>query len=106
MRKSAICLLLLLLAGCTRDGQFQAISMWNDSRLKPLEALPDPIQGSARFRLARLVDLRHRRHCLLAKAAGGISGSRPATAPDGVGEALTSWSNAGGRRWTWGSWAA
>jgi mono/diheme cytochrome c family protein len=26
-----------LAAGCTRDGQFQAISMWNESRLKPYE---------------------------------------------------------------------
>jgi mono/diheme cytochrome c family protein len=39
--------LLLLLAGCTRDGQFQAISMWNESRLKPLEALPDRGENSS-----------------------------------------------------------
>jgi mono/diheme cytochrome c family protein len=32
----------LLLAGCTREGRFQAISMWNQSRLKPLEASPMP----------------------------------------------------------------
>ena len=30
------------LSGCTRDGQFQAISMWNESRLKPLEESPYP----------------------------------------------------------------
>ena len=29
-----------LLSGCTRDGRFQAISMWNESRLKPLEESP------------------------------------------------------------------
>jgi len=33
-------LLLCLLTGCTRDGRFQAISMWNESRLKPLEESP------------------------------------------------------------------
>src|SRR5438876_6567758 len=30
----------VLLSGCTRDGRFQAISMWNESRLKPLEESP------------------------------------------------------------------
>jgi mono/diheme cytochrome c family protein len=29
-----------LLAGCTRDGKFQALSMWNESRLKPYENSP------------------------------------------------------------------
>src|SRR5262249_48831753 len=29
-----------LISGCTRDGRFQAISMWNESRLKPLEESP------------------------------------------------------------------
>ena len=32
----------VLLTGCTRDGHFQAISMWNESRLKPLEESPMP----------------------------------------------------------------
>jgi mono/diheme cytochrome c family protein len=36
--------LLLGLSGCTRDGQFQAISMWNESRLKPYEAAVIPGQ--------------------------------------------------------------
>lgn len=36
---------LVLLAGCTQNGRFQAISMWNESRLKPLE--PSPMAGQA-----------------------------------------------------------
>ncbi len=28
---------LCLLAGCSRQGEFQPVSMWNDSRIKPLE---------------------------------------------------------------------
>ena len=32
----------LLLTGCARDGSFQAISMWNQSRIKPLEESPMP----------------------------------------------------------------
>jgi mono/diheme cytochrome c family protein len=35
------------LTGCTRNGEFQAISMWNDSRLKPLEESPIPGEGSS-----------------------------------------------------------
>jgi Cytochrome C oxidase, cbb3-type, subunit III len=31
--------LLLPLAGCTRDNKFQPVDMWNDSRLKPYEAV-------------------------------------------------------------------
>jgi mono/diheme cytochrome c family protein len=38
---------LLLTAGCARDGSFQAISMWNESRLKPLEGSPSPEGGSS-----------------------------------------------------------
>ena len=30
----------ILLSGCTRDGHFQPVSMWNESRLKPLEESP------------------------------------------------------------------
>src|SRR5947207_2970396 len=30
----------VVLSGCTREGRFQAISMWNESRLKPLEESP------------------------------------------------------------------
>lgn len=41
-RRPALALALLPLAlgltGCTRDGKFQAISMWNESRIKPYEA--------------------------------------------------------------------
>ena len=33
---------MVLLAGCTRDGQFQPVSMWNESRLKPMEESPIP----------------------------------------------------------------
>jgi len=33
-------ILLPALASCTRDNRFQAISMWNESRLKPLEESP------------------------------------------------------------------
>jgi mono/diheme cytochrome c family protein len=32
----------LVLTGCARDGSFQAISMWNQSRIKPLEESPMP----------------------------------------------------------------
>jgi mono/diheme cytochrome c family protein len=42
---------LMLLAGCARDGSFQAISMWNQSRLKPLEESPDTSHGSSSQRL-------------------------------------------------------
>jgi mono/diheme cytochrome c family protein len=43
-----LCLLpFLLLAGCTREGQFQPVSMWNRSRLKPLEPSPMPGQLSS-----------------------------------------------------------
>ena len=38
-----------LLSGCTRDGKFQAISMWNESRLKPME--PNPKVGAAALEL-------------------------------------------------------
>ncbi|MGV3720255.1 MAG: c-type cytochrome [Actinomycetota bacterium] len=42
VRRPALTLVLLPLAlgltGCTRDGKFQAISMWNESRIKPYEA--------------------------------------------------------------------
>jgi mono/diheme cytochrome c family protein len=37
----------LLLTGCTREGHFQAISMWNESRLKPLEESPMPGEQSS-----------------------------------------------------------
>lgn len=37
----------LVAGGCTRDGQFQAISMWNESRLKPLEESPFPEGASS-----------------------------------------------------------
>jgi mono/diheme cytochrome c family protein len=37
----------LLLTGCTREGHFQAISMWNESRLKPLEESPMPAEQSS-----------------------------------------------------------
>lgn len=36
-----------LLSGCTRDGKFQALSMWNESRLKPYEASPMPGEASS-----------------------------------------------------------
>lgn len=36
-----------MLSGCTRDGRFQAISMWNESRLKPYEESPFPEGGSS-----------------------------------------------------------
>jgi mono/diheme cytochrome c family protein len=39
--------LILLTAGCARDGSFQPISMWNQSRLKPLEESPIPDEGSS-----------------------------------------------------------
>lgn len=38
------------LTGCTREGKFQAISMWNESRLKPLE--PSPMAGMESSSLA------------------------------------------------------
>lgn len=37
----------MLLTGCTRDGRFQALSMWNESRLKPLEAHPGGVGSSS-----------------------------------------------------------
>jgi len=37
----------VLVCGCTRDGGFQPISMWNESRLKPLEPSPMPGQASS-----------------------------------------------------------
>jgi mono/diheme cytochrome c family protein len=37
----------LLLTGCTRDWKFQPYSMWNESRLKPMEASPVFASGSA-----------------------------------------------------------
>src|SRR3569833_2058039 len=40
----------LVAGGCTRDGQFQAISMWNESRLTPLEE--SPFAGGASSSLA------------------------------------------------------
>jgi mono/diheme cytochrome c family protein len=38
----------LLTSGCTRDFQFQAISMWNDSRIKPYEpgSVPGQVAGA------------------------------------------------------------
>lgn len=36
-----------VLSGCTRDGKFQALSMWNESRLKPYEESPFPGGGSS-----------------------------------------------------------
>lgn len=39
----------MALSGCTRDGKFQALSMWNESRLKPYEANPmRPSESSSR----------------------------------------------------------
>jgi mono/diheme cytochrome c family protein len=38
---------LMLVSGCARDGSFQPISMWNQSRLKPLEENPIPSEGSS-----------------------------------------------------------
>src|SRR5260370_36834396 len=38
---------MVLLTGCTRAGHFQAISMWNESRLKPLEESPMPGEQSS-----------------------------------------------------------
>ena len=37
----------LLLTGCTREGHFQAISMWNQSRLRPLQESPIPGEQSS-----------------------------------------------------------
>jgi mono/diheme cytochrome c family protein len=36
-----------LLTGCTRQGEFQAISMWNESRIKPYEAGVMPGEASS-----------------------------------------------------------
>ncbi len=38
---------LALLPGCTREGKFQPVSMWNESRLKPYEASVLPGRASA-----------------------------------------------------------
>ena len=38
---------MVLAAGCTREGHFQAISMWNQSRLKPLQDSPMPGEQSS-----------------------------------------------------------
>lgn len=49
--RSACCALTLgavvLAAGCTREGNFQAISMWNQSRIKPLGESPIPGEQSS-----------------------------------------------------------
>jgi cytochrome c553 len=45
--RAAVLTGLMLLAGCARDGSFQPISMWNQSRLKPLEENPVASQGSS-----------------------------------------------------------
>src|SRR5207249_1229757 len=46
---TAAAVALPLLSGCTRDGRFQAISMWNESRIKPLEESPmAELQSSSR----------------------------------------------------------
>lgn len=37
---------LMFTTGCTREGKFQAISMWNESRLKPMEGSPLPGEAS------------------------------------------------------------
>jgi mono/diheme cytochrome c family protein len=37
----------LLLSGCTRDWKFQPYSMWNESRLKPMEPSPVFANGSS-----------------------------------------------------------
>lgn len=39
--------LAVVLTGCTRSGEFQAYSMWNESRLKPMETSPDPSRASS-----------------------------------------------------------
>ena len=44
---SALLLASVFLSGCTRDGQFQALSMWNESRLKPYEPSGHPSVQSA-----------------------------------------------------------
>lgn len=36
-----------LLAGCTRDGKFQALSMWNESRIKPYENSPASLEAAS-----------------------------------------------------------
>jgi mono/diheme cytochrome c family protein len=38
---------LALMSGCTREGKFQAISMWNESRIKPMEESPIAGEGSS-----------------------------------------------------------
>lgn len=43
----AVAAVALLSGGCTRDGKFQALSMWNESRLKPYEASPMPGEASS-----------------------------------------------------------
>jgi cytochrome c553 len=37
----------VVMTGCTRDYKFQAYSMWNESRLKPMETSPDPGRASS-----------------------------------------------------------
>src|SRR5262245_64924140 len=37
----------LLLTGCARDGSFQPVSMWNNSRIKPLEESTIPGHASS-----------------------------------------------------------
>jgi mono/diheme cytochrome c family protein len=41
----------LLLAGCTREGKFQPVSMWNESRIKPMEPSPMPGELSSARRI-------------------------------------------------------
>ena len=43
----ALALLLLPLAGCTRDHAFQPVDMWNNTRLKPYEAMDTPTGTNA-----------------------------------------------------------
>ncbi|MFN3648759.1 MAG: c-type cytochrome [Armatimonadota bacterium] len=41
---------LSMLAGCTRDGRYHPLGMWNDARIKPYEESPQPgEQSSARI---------------------------------------------------------
>ena len=49
MTETGILLLaaVVLLTGCTREGHFQAISMWNESRLRPLQESPIPGEQSS-----------------------------------------------------------
>src|SRR6266542_2116196 len=46
-RALALGSLVVLATGCARDGSFQPVSMWNQSRLKPLEESPVPGEGSS-----------------------------------------------------------